>query len=79
MKQRTDPMHERYLAHIRSRRVSTIVGIIAIALGYSLLAVPPDTSQEWVLVRVVLGFIFILVGFVMAVVPLLGSLFGTND
>ncbi len=79
MNHQPDPKHERYLAHLRKRRISILVGILVMALGYMLLAISPDTSMDWVLVRVVLGFIFVLVGFMMSVVPLLGGLIGTKD
>lgn len=79
MNKKPDPMEERYLAQIRNRRNLTIIGIAAMALGYALLAISPDTEQHWVLLRVAVGFSCIMLGFVMAVIPLLGSLFGSEE
>lgn len=74
-----DPMHARHLAQARRHRVSTIIGVILIALGYWLIAAPPDTPQNWVLVRVVLGLVFILAGFILAVIPLLGKILRADN
>lgn len=79
MEQAPDPMRERYLARMRSKHISTLVGIVAVALGYYFLAVPPGTAQGWVLARIALGFLFIMIGFWMAVLPLLNRIFGVED
>lgn len=78
MSRRSDEMEERFIQQRRSRRITTVLGLAAIAAGYMLLAVPPGTSQEWVLARVALGLLLVIFGFWSAVLPLLGSLFGTD-
>ena len=74
-----DPMHARHLARVRSHHVSTVIGVILIALGYWLVAVTPDTPPDWVLLRVVLGFVSILAGFILAVIPLLGKILSADN
>lgn len=64
-------------AHHRSRatrrKVLIVVGLLLIALGYLLMAVSPDSSQHWALFRVMAGLACIIVGFGMAVLPLIAQ------
>jgi len=67
------------LAHARQRkrhtrrRIYVIVGLLLIALGYALLAVGPKASPDWALTRAFAGMACVVVGFAMAVMPLLSS------
>lgn len=65
--------HTRYRKRSRRRRVYVIVGLVLIALGYALMAVSPDSSAHWALARAMAGMACIVVGFGMAVLPLLSS------
>jgi hypothetical protein len=56
--------------HVR-RRIYIVIGLILIVAGYSLMAVSPSTSSDWALVRAVGGLACIVVGFGMAILPLL--------
>lgn len=53
------------------RRVFICIGLILIAAGYFLMGVSPGTSSDWVLTRVMGGLACIVVGFGIAVLPLL--------
>lgn len=55
------------------RRVSVVLGLALIALGYVLMAVRPGTGSDWVLFRAMAGLACIVVGFGLAVLPLLGQ------
>ena len=56
--------------HVR-RRVYIAIGLILIVAGYFLMAVGPGTSSDWVLARAMGGLACIVVGFGMAILPLL--------
>ena len=60
-----------YRARHGRRRVYIVIGLILIAVGYMLMAVSPSTSSDWVLARAMGGLACIVVGFGMAVLPLL--------
>ena len=67
------------LTHARQRRrnfrkrVYIIIGLLLIALGYWLMAVEPGTASDWLLTRTFAGMGCVVVGFGMAVLPLLSS------
>lgn len=61
------------------RRLTLSIGFVTLLLGYASLAVSPDTPQEWVLIRVGIGFALLFTGFVVAVQPWLSHLFGDTD
>jgi uncharacterized membrane protein len=61
----------RYRSRTARRRVLIVVGLLLIALGYLLMAVSPDSSTQWALFRVMAGLGCIIVGFAMAVLPLI--------
>ena len=65
--------HARQRKRTRRRRVYVIVGLLLIALGYALMAVKPDAHADWVLVRAFAGMACVVLGFGMAVLPLLSS------
>ena len=61
----------------RGRRIRSLAGLASLFSGYALLAVSPDTPADWLMARVVLGFVCLFAGFVLAVVPLLNR--GVGD
>ncbi len=60
-----------YRARHGRRRIFIFIGIILVVLGYFLMGVGPGTSSDWVLTRVMAGLACIVVGFGIAVLPLL--------
>ena len=60
-----------YRARNSRRRVYVVIGLLLIVAGYLLMAVGPASSSDWVLFRVMAGLACIVVGFGMAVLPLL--------
>ncbi|MDP3650454.1 MAG: hypothetical protein Q8R67_02105 [Rhodoferax sp.] len=65
--------HKRYRKRTIRRRIYVVVGLLLIALGYALMGVSPETSINWALTRAVAGMGCIVVGFGLAVLPLLSS------
>ena len=63
--------HARHRARGIRHRVLIVLGLTLIALGYFLMGVDPQTSSHWVLFRVTAGLGCIVLGFGMAVLPLL--------
>ena len=59
----------RHLARVRRLQVARTAGLLTMLLGYGLLAVYPDTPLNWALLRVVLGFTCLFIGFGLAIVP----------
>jgi hypothetical protein len=53
------------------RRLYVIVGLVLIVMGYFLMAIEPGTPSDWVLARAMGGLACIVVGFGMAILPLL--------
>jgi hypothetical protein len=47
------------------------IGLVLIVVGYFLMAVEPGTPSDWVLARAMGGLACIVVGFGMAILPLL--------
>lgn len=72
-------LEKRYHAKLVRRRLSTIIGFCILLTGYALLAISPDTPTDWVLIRVVVGFGFLFVGFAVAILPMLSRLTGGDD
>jgi hypothetical protein len=66
-------LQARHQARRRNRRAMVVVGLLLLALGYALLAVSPETESVWVLMRAFGGMACIVVGFGMAIVPLLSG------
>ncbi|NBT55542.1 MAG: hypothetical protein EBT05_11925 [Betaproteobacteria bacterium] len=61
------------------QRVQEVIGFVILLSGYALLAVSPETSSDWLLIRVVSGFIALFAGFVLAVLPFLTRLTGSDQ
>lgn len=62
-----------YRARHGRRRVCIVIGLILIVAGYFLMSVGPNTRSEWVLARAMGGLACIVVGFGMAILPLLAQ------
>ncbi len=56
--------------HFR-RKVWIGIGLVLIVVGYLLMAVSPSTSSDWVLFRSMGGLACIIIGFGLAILPLL--------
>jgi FtsH-binding integral membrane protein len=65
--------HTRYRKRTARRRVYFVVGVALIAVGYYLMGVSPASSANWALSRAMAGMACIVVGFGMAVLPLLST------
>lgn len=63
----------RYRSRTRRRKVYVVVGLLLIVLGYFLMAVSPDAVAEWALMRAMGGLACIVVGFGLAILPLLSA------
>ena len=63
----------RYRNRAVRRRVYQVVGLLLIGLGYFLMGVSPQASTNWALTRAFGGMACIVVGFGIAVLPLLTS------
>ena len=71
-------LRKRGVAVTRGRRIRSVAGLASLFLGYALLAVSPDTPADWLMARVVLGFVCLFAGFVLAVVPFLNRSVGDD-
>jgi hypothetical protein len=56
-----------------------LVGLAILVSGYALLAVRPDTPSDWLMIRVLAGFGALVVGFGVAILPLLEKITGGDD
>lgn len=65
--------HTRYRKRSRRRRIYILLGLVLIGVGYALMAVSPETSASWALTRAMGGMGCIVLGFGLAVLPLLSS------
>lgn len=65
--------HARHRSRTTRRRVYVVVGLLLIGLGYALMGISPQSSVDWALARAFAGMACIVVGFGMAVLPLLSS------
>ena len=67
--------------HVRKmrRRWQQLVGILLLLAGYMSLAVSGDSATEWLLLRVVGGFVLLFVGFAVAIGPTVAGLLGDHD
>jgi len=54
-------------------------GLLLLLAGYASLAVSADTASEWLLLRVVGGFVLLFVGFTVAIGPTVAALLGDHD
>ncbi|MCX7233713.1 MAG: hypothetical protein NTY26_09745 [Burkholderiales bacterium] len=69
---------KRRAAVARARRIRSLAGLASLFSGYAFLAVSPDTPADWLMARVVLGFVCLFAGFVLAVVPFLNRSVGDD-
>ena len=69
--------HAKYRKRKTRRRVYFVAGVFLIFTGYQLMAVTPNSKSEWVLTRAVVGLGCIVLGFGLAILPLLST--WTND
>jgi len=69
---------QRGAAVTRGRRIRSVAGLASLFSGYAFLAVSPDTPADWLVARVVLGFVCLFAGFVLAVVPFLNRSVGDD-
>lgn len=60
-----------YRARNVRRRLTIVLGLLLIVAGYFLMAVSPGTRSDWVLFRTMAGLACIVIGFGMAILPLL--------
>ena len=61
------------------RRWQQLAGILMLLAGYMSLAVSADSATEWLLLRVVGGFVLLFVGFAVAIGPTVAALLGDHD
>lgn len=64
---------KKYRSRGRRRRVYVVIGLMLIGFGYYLMGVPPDSNPNWVLARALGGMGCIVLGFGLAIMPLLSS------
>ena len=76
-------LRDRQARSLRSRaarkRMQQMVGLLLLLVGYVCLAVPAETPSEWLLLRVVGGFVLHFVGFAVAIGPTVTALLGHHD
>lgn len=60
-----------YRARNVRRRWFIAMGLVLIVVGYCLMAISPGTPSDWVLFRTMAGLGCIVLGFGMAILPLL--------
>ena len=72
-------LHRALRTRKQRRRWQQVVGILPLLAGYASLAVSADTASEWLLLRVVGGFVLLFVGFTVAIGPTVAALLGDHD
>ena len=73
-------LHRALRTRKQRRRWQQVVGLLLLLLaGYASLAVSADTASEWLLLRVVGGFVLLFVGFTVAIGPTVAALLGDHD
>ena len=76
-------LRDRQARSLRSRaarkRMQQVVGLMLLLVGYVCLAVPAETPSEWLLLRVVGGFVLLFVGFAVAIGPTVTAMLGHHD
>ena len=72
-------LHRALRARKQRRRWQQVVGLLLLLAGYASLAVSADTASEWLLLRVVGGFVLLFVGFTVAIGPTVAALLGDHD
>jgi uncharacterized membrane protein len=64
-------LRKRKSRHILRQKITTWIGLLILIGGYALLAVSPETPSDWLMIRVFAGFGALMVGFVIAILPIL--------
>ena len=72
-------LRKRKSRHIMRQKISTWIGLMILIGGYALLAVSPDTPSDWLMIRVFAGFGALMVGFVVAILPILQKITGGDN
>ena len=72
-------LHQALRTRKQRRRWQQVVGILLLLAGYASLAVSADAASEWLLLRVVGGFVLLFVGFTVAIGPTVAALLGDHD
>ena len=72
-------LHRALRTRKQRRRWQQVVGLLLLLAGYASLAVSADTASEWLLLRVVGGFVLLFVGFTVAIGPIVAALLGDHD
>ena len=72
-------LHRALRARKQRRRWQQVVGLLLLLAGYASLAVSADAASEWLLLRVVGGFVLLFVGFTVAIGPTVAALLGDHD
>ena len=72
-------LRKRKSRHVLRQKITTWIGLMILIGGYALLAVSPDTPSDWLMIRVFAGFGALMVGFVVAILPILKRITGGDD
>jgi len=72
-------LRKRKSRHVLRQKITTWVGLLILIGGYALLAVSPDTPSDWLMIRVFAGFGALMVGFVIAILPILKRITGGDE
>lgn len=72
-------LRKRKSRHILRQKITTWIGLLILIGGYALLAVSPDTPSDWLMIRVFAGFGALMVGFVIAILPILKRITGGDE
>ena len=72
-------LHRALRTRKQRRRWQQVVGLLLLLAGSASLAVSADTASEWLLLRVVGGFVLLFVGFTVAIGPTVAALLGDHD
>jgi hypothetical protein len=65
--------HAKYRRRKTRRRLYIVAGLMLMGAGYYLMGVTPDSKMDWALTRAVAGLGCIVVGFGLAILPLLST------
>jgi hypothetical protein len=72
-------LRKRKSRHVLRQKITTWVGLLILIGGYALLAVSPETPSDWLMIRVFAGFGALIVGFVVAILPILKRITGGDE
>jgi uncharacterized membrane protein len=72
-------LRKRKSRHILRQKITTWIGLLILIGGYALLAVSPETPSDWLMIRVFAGFGALMVGFVVAILPILKRITGGDE